>query len=146
MHDRREARKLALEILYEREICGGGWQTIASRRLRPDAKEVTDFCRHLLKGLDKHRSTLDKLIQEHTKNWVLDRLPLIDRNILRIAMYEMVYEPAIPPGASINEAVELAKEYGGADSSKFINGVLGHLAVRLEEDGALPMFKKKEAT
>lgn len=132
MHDRRVARKLTLEILYEQEIGGLDWQVIAGRRLSEGHGEINepaaDFCRHLLKGLEKHRSTLDEVIEANTKNWVLDRLPLIDRNILRLAIYEMMYEGAIPAGVSINEAVELAKEYGGVDSSKFINGVLGQLA------------------
>jgi N utilization substance protein B len=133
MHDRRVARKLALEILYEREISGIDWRVAADRRLGPDIKKpAADFCRHILKGLDSHQEALNKLIEEYTKNWALDRLPLVDRNILRIAMYEMVYEPSIPGRVSINEAVDLAKEYGGIDSSKFINGVLGQLIINLE--------------
>ncbi len=137
MRDRRLARKLALEILYEREIVGGDWRVIAGRRL--DGEEnipMGEFCRRLLKGLDRNSSTIDNIIEEKTKNWILERLPLIDRNILRIAVFEMVFEPKIPTSVSINEAVELAKEYGGVDSSKFINGVLGQLSNDLKAEQA----------
>ena len=95
---------------------------------------MAEFCRRLLKGLDRNGPTIDNIIEEKTKNWVLERLPLIDRNILRIAIFEMVFEPKIPAGVSINEAVELAKEYGGVDSSKFINGVLGQLSNDLKAE------------
>ena len=137
MHDRRLARKLALEILYEREIVGGDWRVIAARRL--DGEEnipMAEFCRRLLKGLDRNGPTIDNIIEEKTKNWILERLPLIDRNILRIAVFEIVFEPKIPASVSINEAVELAKEYGGVDSSKFVNGVLGQLSNDLNAEQA----------
>jgi len=135
MRDRRLARKLALEILYEREIVGGDWRVIATRRLEGEANiPMAEFCRRLLKGLDRNAQTIDNIIEDKTKNWVLDRLPLIDRNILRVAVYEMVSEPKIPASVSINEAVELAKEYGGVDSGKFINGVLGQLSNDLDAE------------
>jgi N utilization substance protein B len=134
MRDRRLARKLALEILYEQEIVAGDWRLIAKRRLDENLDvQVVEFCRRILKGLDRNRSTIDATIEERTENWALDRLPLIDRNIMRLALYEMFYEPKIPTSVSINEAVELAKEYGGVDSSRFINGVLGQLATKTEE-------------
>lgn len=144
MLDRRLARKLVLEILYEREITGTSWQEIAQRRLKPGTNEA-DFCRHLLKGVVSNQETVDRLIGEYTKNWVLERLPLIDRNILRLAIYEMEFEPSIPMSVSINEAVELAKEYGGTDSSKFINGVLGQLASGIDGSRAGPTSETKEA-
>ncbi len=134
MRDRRLARKLALEILYEQEIVTGDWRLIAKRRLDENLDvQVVEFCRRILKGLDRNRSTIDITIEERTENWALDRLPLIDRNIMRLALYEMFYEPKIPTSVSINEAVELAKEYGGVDSSRFINGVLGQLADKAGE-------------
>ena len=135
MRDRRLARKMALEILYEREIVEDDWRVIAGRRLEDEENiPMIEFCRRLLKGLDRNGPAIDNIIEEKTRNWVLDRLPLIDRNILRLAIFEMVFEPKIPASVSINEAVELAKEYGGAESSKFINGVLGQLANDLEAE------------
>lgn len=135
MRDRRLARKMALEILYEREIVEEDWRVIAGRRLEDEENiPMIEFCRRLLKGLDRNGPAIDNTIEEKTRNWVLDRLPLIDRNILRLAIFEMVFEPKIPASVSINEAVELAKEYGGAESSKFINGVLGQLANDLEAE------------
>jgi N utilization substance protein B len=95
---------------------------------------LSDFCLRLLRGVVQHCSSIDKLIQEHADNWRLERMPLVDRNILRIAIYEMLYEDDIPCSVSINEAIELAKVYGSSDSSKFINGVLGNIAICLLKD------------
>ncbi len=135
MRDRRLARKLALEVLYEREIVEEDWRVIAGRRLEDEENiPMIEFCRRLLKGLDRNGPAIDKIIEEKTRNWVLDRLPLIDRNILRLAIFEMVFEPKIPASVSINEAIELAKEYGGSESSKFINGVLGQLSNDLKTE------------
>lgn len=135
MRDRRLARKMALEILYEREIVEEDWRVIAGRRLEDEENiPMIEFCRRLLKGLDRNGPAIDNTIEEKTRNWVLDRLPLIDRNILRLAIFEMVFEPKIPASVSINEAIELAKEYGGSESSKFINGVLGQLSNDLKTE------------
>jgi transcription antitermination protein NusB len=73
------------------------------------------------------------MIGEVSENWAVTRMPLVDRNILRIATYEILYDAEVPPSVAINEAVELAKVYGGEDSSKFVNGVLGKIALRREE-------------
>ena len=78
----------------------------------------------LIGGVLKNLSDLDSLIKKYVKNWEIDRMAVIDRNILRMAVYEMLYQDDIPPNVSINEAIELAKKYGDIDSGKFVNGVL----------------------
>ncbi len=143
--DRRQARRLALELLYGREITGFSLKRLAKDRLQdPEAEPLAEFCGLLLRGIEKYQERIDRTIDEYAQNWALERLPLIDRNILRMAIYEMIYEPTIPISVSINEAVELSKEYGSADSSKFVNGVLGQLAVNLTEPNGRSSSGDKE--
>lgn len=134
MIERRLARQAALEILYQCEIIGCSPKSIIDRQSsQQPEKTIPQFCVRLLSGVEANQEEIDGLIAKYSENWVLERLPPIDRNILRIAIYEMVNEPSIPISVSINEAIELAKKYGSADSGKFVNGVLGHAAISLEE-------------
>ena len=82
------------------------------------------FADRLIRGVLENRPTLDKSIQEHAENWDLNRMAVVDRNILRLAVYEMLYRDDIPPIVSINEAVDVAKKYSTEDSGKFVNGIL----------------------
>lgn len=144
MIERRKSRQAALELLYQREIVGGSIADAVAGYVRiPANKPLPDFCRRLLRGIEVNQRTIDEMIDVYAENWALERLPLIDRNILRMAIYEILYESDIPVSVSINEAIELAKKYGSPESGKFINGVLGHVAVSLaqpDETGS-----KKEA-
>lgn len=134
MIERRKARQAALELLYQREIYDCELSAaIARHQGVADNKPLPSFSLKLLRGIDANQTEIDRMIDEYAQNWAIERLPLIDRNILRIAIYEMLFEPAIPFSVSINEAIELAKLFGSAESGKFINGVLGHVAVSLEE-------------
>ncbi len=131
MGKRRQAREAVLEALYCYEM----------RAADDDLKEIFDYCaeRHSLDkdvsefGYDllcktvKNRDELDKSIELHTENWDLKRLAVIDRNILRLGLAEIIYFPDIPKKVSIDEAIELAKIYGSADSGRFVNGVLDAL-------------------
>jgi N utilization substance protein B len=129
MHERRKARHLALHILYQREITGESIARILdSRSYNDEDGEPAEFCRAILAGVEGHQSTIDETVESISENWVLSRMPIVDRNILRIAAYEILYAEDIPDSVSINEAVEMAKVYGGEDSSKFVNGILGRLA------------------
>jgi transcription antitermination protein NusB len=132
--ERRRARQTVLEVLYQREITGEDLKELVDQRC-PAAKNdtYTRFCRLLAEGIPANQKTIDDLIDLYAENWAIERLPLIDRNILRIAVYEMHYEPTIPLSVSINEAIELAKIYGSGESGKFIKGVLGKIAVTLGE-------------
>lgn len=129
MLDRRKARHQALHILYQREITDEPVSRIlADGTFSAEDGEPGDFCRDLVLGVESHQSRIDSVIETISQNWVLSRMPLVDRNILRLAAYEMLYLDDVPESVSINEAVEMAKVYGGGDSSKFVNGVLGKLA------------------
>jgi N utilization substance protein B len=129
MLERRKARHQALHILYQREITEEPLSRILDQRTYSEEDgEPTDFCRQILLGVEAHQSRVDALIERTSDNWVLSRMPLVDRNILRLAVFELLYLDDVPDSVSINEAVEMAKIYGGEDSSKFVNGILGRLA------------------
>jgi N utilization substance protein B len=129
MLERRRARHQALHILYQHEITDesvGRIVTDASYSVEEGA--LLDFTRELLEGVESKQARIDRIIENISQNWVLSRMPLVDRNILRLAAYEMLYRDDVPDSVAINEAVEMAKVYGGEDSSKFVNGILGRLA------------------
>lgn len=141
---RRKARELALSILYEADIGKGPgaamanadhtiqvlmdeWGFTREERAKLQA-EIETFGRRLADLCFRDAPAIDALIQGYSHEWALDRMPVIDRNILRLALTELKHCPDVPVSAAINEAVELAKEYGGADSGKFVNGILGAYA------------------
>lgn len=129
MLERRKARHQALHILYQREITEEALSRILSQgSYSTEDGEPTEFCREIVVGVEDHQSRIDSIIEDISENWVLSRMPLVDRNILRLSVYEMLYRDDVPDSVSINEAVEMAKVYGGEDSSKFVNGILGRLA------------------
>jgi transcription antitermination protein NusB len=129
MLERSRARRQALQMLYQRDITGDdvnrilGLKTYSCEDGEPD-----EFCRELVKGVEMYLPQIDETIGEVSENWSVSRMPMVDRNILRLATYELIYDVDVPPSVAINEAVELAKVYGGEDSSKFVNGVLGKIA------------------
>lgn len=125
MPKRRGARKLALDILYEHEVTGFGLDKLLERYSQNPA---FSYASKLVMGVREHGDQLDELIQSHATQWSLERMPILDRNLMRIGLYEMLYDPDIPVAVAINEAVELAKIYSTEDSSRFVNGVLGKLA------------------
>jgi transcription antitermination protein NusB len=131
MLERTRARRQALQILYQRDITGDtvtrilGLKTYSLEDGEPD-----EYCRELVAGVERYGDAIDETLGEVSENWVVSRMPLVDRNILRIATYEILYDAQVPPSVAINEAVELAKVYGGEDSSKFVNGVLGKIALK----------------
>ncbi|MDR3685736.1 MAG: transcription antitermination factor NusB [Coriobacteriia bacterium] len=134
MLERTRARRQALQILYQRDITGDTISRILGLKMYSlEDGEPDEYCRELVGGVEKYIDGLDEMIGEVSENWAVTRMPLVDRNILRIATYEILYDAEVPPSVAINEAVELAKVYGGEDSSKFVNGVLGKIALRREE-------------
>lgn len=86
-----------------------------------------DFARTLVAGVEKHRPDIDATIEGYAPEWPLEQITVVDRNVLRIGIYELTLDPAIPPKVAINEAIELAKSFGGSSSGKFVNGVLGSI-------------------
>ena len=133
IRDRRQARRLALQALFEIDLAGHMPGVVVDERLTDvDREEAGDFAqgapflRWLVSGVIKHRVALDQLIQKYAPEWPVDQLATIDRNILRQALFEMgSQESDTPPKVVINEAVELAKTFGGDSSPRFVNGVLG---------------------
>jgi N utilization substance protein B len=123
---RSDQRRDAVFALYQQEVTG--------RPLAELVEEAKPFTRELVEGVDEHRAELDELISKHSKGWPLDRIATLERNILRVALYEALHRDDIPVEVAIDEAVELSKEYCGADAPGFINGILG---AALEERGAV---------
>ncbi len=123
---RSRARRSTLQILYQIEIgkvsCSGALQDYLNQKdyLNPH-KEFAEF---LVRGVIDNLSEIDQVIRRHVKNWDISRMAVVDKNILRLGVFELLYTEDIPPRVSINEAVELAKTFGDIDSPKFINGIL----------------------
>lgn len=129
MLERTRARRQALQILYQSEITE---QTVAAILLdesySDEDGEPSDYARELATGTEQNAGVIDAEIEATSQHWTLMRMPFVDRNILRLAVYEIMFEPDVPDSVAINEAVEMAKAYGTDDSPKFVNGVLGRIA------------------
>jgi N utilization substance protein B len=140
MKARRKARTVALQALYEIDCTSHPADIVVEQRLAetPLQAELNDFARTLVSGVLAHAPTLDTLIQRYAPEWPLDQMAIIDRNILRIAIWEFGADRQTPIKVAINEAVELAKLYGSDSAPRFVNGVLGALAVRQAE--IIPYF------
>ena len=136
MQKRRKARIAALEVLYQRELTNYPVEKIVQNKLSAGGKDLSDFALRIVDGVKNHNQKIDDMIKKYADNWALDRMPSLDRNIIRISLYEMLYEEDIPCSVSINEAVELAKIYGTGESGKFVNGVLGKIATEINKDKA----------
>jgi N utilization substance protein B len=123
--------------MYQKEITKAPLGEIIKNRINAGESEPpSDFSMRLIQGVISHQEEINNLIEGYADNWALERMPTLDRNIIRISLYEMLYENDIPFSVSINEAVELAKIYGTEDSGKFVNGVLGKIAFDLEKSKA----------
>ncbi len=134
MMGRRKARELALQILFQADVGSSpieeAIEVILADAVHLDQK-VRAYAAQLAKGVWQERGQLDALIQSVSPHWTVERMAAVDRNLIRIALYEMLHSPDVPYRVAINEAVELAKEYGTAESSRFVNGVLGALVRKL---------------
>jgi N utilization substance protein B len=127
MGKRRSGRELAFRLLFQTDVGGVPLEEVLlSARIASEASDaVWEFAQELAQGAWNERAEADGVIQKYSAGWSLDRMPNADRNLLRLAIYEIIYRPDIPQSVSINEAVELAKQYSTQDSAKFINGILG---------------------
>jgi N utilization substance protein B len=128
--NRRRARSAALKALYELDTTGHQPGTVLAHRFADDglSSDGEAFTRQLVTGVLEHRAELDRWIQRHAPEWPVDQMAVIDRNVLRIAIYEFDIAQITPLKVAINEAIELAKTYGADSAPRFINGVLGSLA------------------
>ncbi len=133
---RRRARELALQMLYQHELTGEPPEAIQSDfevwKTAPEAAQ--HFADELLRGTLEHLEEIDGLLARQTAHWKLDRLAAVDRNILRIAMFELLYHRETPPAVVIDEAIEIAKRFGAEESSRFVNGVLDGFVKRGRAD------------
>jgi N utilization substance protein B len=132
---RREARALALQVLYEVDCTDHPVASVLRERLEQDTlrPEASALVIRLVNGVLAIRPRLDVLIHRYAPEWPLDQIAIVDRNILRIAIYEMAVDETIPLKVAINEAIELAKTFGSESTPRFINGVLGTLAARPDD-------------
>ena len=153
MQARRAARRLALDVLYEAEIRGvlpleafelrakEGWvlpsadedQGAEDPGVEP-TKDMTAFARVLVGGVQEHHADIDHLIDSYADRWPIERMPVVDRSVLRMAVFELFWSKDIPVAVAINEAVELAKSLSTDDSGRFVNGLLGRIAETRSSD------------
>lgn len=134
MRKRTKAREFALQVLYQIDIthqdCDASldnfWQNLAKDGAD---EELKDFANSLVRGVAHNLEEIDKQIARHATNWQLSRMAVVDRNILRLSCFELMYREDIPPKVSINEAVEIAKKYSGSEAGKFVNAILDKVKI-----------------
>jgi N utilization substance protein B len=152
---RRRSREMALQMLYQQELGGSSLEDIftafdldsyleetdsvessgSPKERRRRAERSLEYARTLVAGVVEHREHLDEVIRRQAENWRLERMPTIDRGILRLAVYEMIFEDSVPKVVVVDEAIELAKKFGSESSGRFVNGLLDGI---LQADGAQP--------
>lgn len=153
-HEHTQGRREALQALYSNELTGTPLSALengtgeTSMLLIPEVPEgveendlvgvaLTDYAAKLMSGIIDHLDEIDGWIADTAENWTLERMPIVDRNIIRLAAYEIAYCDDIPTGVAINEAVEMAKYFGSDESPKFVNGVLGRIAIAIDGEAAV---------
>jgi N utilization substance protein B len=127
MAARSKARKRALDILFEAELRGEPVLDLLAERSAAADPPVSEYAAELVRGVHAHAEQIDTLLAAHAQGWTLDRMPGVDRNVLRIGTYELLWSPDVPAPVAISEAVALAGELSTDDSSSFVNGLLGRL-------------------
>ena len=134
-HERTQERRIALQVLYQGEILGSSpLELVEKKQLVDEDALMGEYAKKLLEGCTKNTEEIDSYLGRASENWTLDRMPLVDKSLLRLATFEMKYVEDVPVSVAINEAVNLAKEFGGSDSPRFVNGILGRIALQLEEE------------
>ncbi|HEX9696381.1 MAG TPA: transcription antitermination factor NusB [Actinomycetota bacterium] len=118
-HPRTTSRRRALDILFAADVSG-----VAAAGVLASESDVDKAARAIVEGVVAHADEIDGLIRGYADRWALERMPVVDRNLLRIGLYEILHEPSVPAGAAVNDAVELAKMYSTEDSGRFVNGML----------------------
>jgi len=128
--ERRKARAFALQALYEVDAVGHEVEGVATRLLEKEglSEENVSFARELVSGVIQNKEKIDLNIRNFAPAWPIEQIPVVDRNILRLAIFEILLNNKVPVKVAINEAVELAKKFGSDNSPKFINGVLGSVS------------------
>jgi transcription antitermination protein NusB len=124
---RGKARKRALDVLYEADLRGIDPVTTVADRLAQADPPVPEYTVELVEGVTARRARIDELIATYSEGWTLERMPPVDRNLLRVAIYELLWNDDVPDAVAISEAVELAKDLSTDESPRFVNGLLGRL-------------------
>ena len=140
MRSRTRSREYALQMLYQADIRRVDPPQVLEEFWRgrdPAPAEVKTFANTLFEGTLRHRQEIDAVITSHAENWELKRMAVIDRNVLRLGVFELLHAEGMPPKVCINEAIELAKRFGDTESGKFINGILdaSHKSTHERQDG-----------
>jgi N utilization substance protein B len=131
---RRKAREVALQFLYQLDLSNAIDPTPYEDEFwarHPVDDEARSFADDIVRGTKMNQPKIDGLIEQFAEHWDLERMAVVDRNILRAAVYELLWRPDVPPRVAINEAIEIAKKFGTGESSRFINGVLDRIAKEL---------------
>jgi N utilization substance protein B len=124
MAPRRESRERALGLCYEREA-----RAITADQLLGELPAAPDtYAEELLRGVEEHEPELDQLLRKYSEHWAVERMPAVDRAVLRLGCFELAHEPDVPTAVVISEAVELAKQYSTENSGRFVNGLLARIA------------------
>ena len=139
MGKRRSSRELALKFLYQFELNEGDLDEQIKLFLEQNSSQegVENFMKELVMSLVSKMKEIDEIIQKYSDHWILDRMTVIDRNILRIGTCELLFNFSTPPKVVINEAIDIAKKYGNEDSPEFINGILDKVYNEIEQTGPL---------
>jgi len=124
---RREARERALGLCYELEVRDLGVDALIEQQPAPP----DEYAVQLVRGVEAHSADVDELLRKFSEHWALERMPAVDRAVLRLGAYELGWEPDVPSAVVISEAVELAKQYSTKDSGRFVNGLLSRIAEEL---------------
>jgi len=136
MRKRTQAREFTLQILYQMDITHDAYEAVLINFWQAQGDEINEelksFSAELVKGVAENLKTIDAKIVQYATNWQLERMAVVDRNILRMSCFEIIFRDDIPPKVSINEAVELAKKYSGIEAGKFVNAILDK--IKLEKD------------
>ena len=127
MTSRREARRQAIDVLYQADVTQKD-PRIVLVEWHSAGKELDPFAEELVEGVAANRDEIDSVLLSYAQNWTLDRMATLDRNILRVAIHELLHRPDTPPSVAISEAVEIAKRLSTEDSGRFVNGLLGTIA------------------
>jgi N utilization substance protein B len=136
MGSRRKARECALQILFELEFSPDQLEEILKDywAAQPVKAEVKEYATWLAEGLRQHRAEIDRTIEQASEHWRLDRMAMVDRNILRMAVFELLFEKTLPPPIIIDEAIEVARKFSGDEAAVFVNGILDGIYKSLKKD------------
>ncbi len=142
MKNRRLSRETILQALFQVDVGKQdpqfALQYLLDNNFLPEEPDLINYTQEVFDGVLQNLAVIDPIIQSYSQDWTLERLPRVDRNVLRLSLYELLYRPDVPAAVSINEAVDLVKVFGGEESGKFVNGILGRFIQSAQYAQACP--------